>query len=116
MPMSDAIDQNPYDTSPFHSARRPYFVSSGRGENVSTAGGVAASALENNYLTVQQVAQLEQDFLACVEQDYQSCWDAVEARYAALSEANRAEMLACTTVSCWEYHRDRINAAQVLIG
>lgn len=42
-----------------------YFVSSGRGDNVSTAGGVAASALQNNYLTVQDIANLTAELEAC---------------------------------------------------
>ena len=46
-----------------------YFVSSGRGENVSTAGGVAASALENNYLTVQDIADLTAELEACQEKE-----------------------------------------------
>lgn len=41
-----------------------------------------------------------------------ACREEVLARFAAISEVNRAAVQACTTRSCWDYHAGRMQDAQ----
>jgi filamentous hemagglutinin len=91
------IDQNGLEanlnTAELLGAFAGFVFSSGQGENVSLAGTVSQSGVENNYLTHAQLAQFQEELLACAMDD-QACIDAVSDRYLELSLAQNRELIA----------------------
>jgi filamentous hemagglutinin family protein len=81
----------------------------GEAIGVTFGGTIAQSGFDNNYLTHLQVNQLEVELTQCYQgTGLVACRDQVYAKFRALSQTNRDAMTACTTVACWEYHRQQM--------
>ncbi|RWR08117.1 two-partner secretion domain-containing protein [Paenirhodobacter populi] len=98
--------------APLVGATAGFLWADGEAIGVSFGATVVESGLRNNYLTHAQVDALEQALIACASSsDYSACRASTELRFKQLSEQNRAAMMACTTVACWEQHRRAMNEA-----
>ena len=91
-----------------------FVLSDGNATNVSFGGTIATSGIVNNYLTHQQIEDLQAELDANCSSgpNIMDCRDEIFDKYRALSQANRDAMEACTTYACWRFHADRMLAAQ----
>jgi filamentous hemagglutinin family protein len=107
---SNLTDAQKLSLSPLIGALAAFPFANGEAVNVSFGGRIAHSAIENNYLSHNQVLLLEAELTQClVRQDCGSEQMAqIIARYRGLSEDNRADLRACTTSACWEEHRQEM--------
>lgn len=96
--------------APFVGAMAGFLWADGDGQGVNFGSTVAVSGLRNNYLTHRQIDDLSARIKACNFDP--ACTEAAYDDYRALAARNRADMLACTTATCWEYHAARMRDAQ----
>lgn len=94
-----------------------YIMSGGDPANVSTASAIAASGLKNNYLSHDQISQLQQELSNCTTDqgsDFAACRAEVLAKYVEISEDQNAQLAACKTDTCRAEHLARIQVAEGL--
>ncbi|OAN69615.1 hypothetical protein A8B83_01580 [Rhodobacteraceae bacterium EhC02] len=107
---SNLSDEQKLELAPLVGALSGFVFSGGNAINVSFGSTIAQSGIVNNYLTHVQVLQMESEMTQCLLRA--DCGDAemraIVERYRGLSAANRAELQACQTAECWEFHRQRM--------
>ncbi|MDD7912018.1 filamentous hemagglutinin N-terminal domain-containing protein [Pseudovibrio exalbescens] len=91
-----------------------YIFSGGNPANVSAASAIAASGLQNNYLSHDQIGQLQQRLSECAAlgAGFSACRAEVFAEYVEISTAQNAELEACETDACRAGHWARIAVAE----